>query len=260
MEWEAVLRLTSFFFVLIVMTGAERFWPKRTWREARARHWLRNISLLLLNTVVLRLTLGAAAVSAAYFAQTQNWGILNLVNLPFWAGLIIALIALDCLIYWQHRLFHVVPILWRLHQVHHADVDLDATTGLRFHPFEILLSMLIKVCVVVIFGFDPVAVVVFEILLNASSMFNHSNVSLSLKVDALLRRVIVTPDMHRIHHSVLMSESNSNYGFFMSIWDKLFHSYTPAPQNGHRDMLLGLSYAQKADNWTLKALLMMPFR
>ena len=259
MENEAIIRLSGFIGVLLCMLLCERFWPRRTWRQGRLQRFAINFSLIALSGVLQRLTLGAAAVAMAIYAQAHGWGLLNQIELPFWLMLLVGILLLDLAIYLQHVVFHKVPWLWRLHQVHHADLDLDATTGLRFHPIEILLSLMIKVVVVAALGISPWVVIIFEVLLNASSMFNHSNLRLPEAVDRRLRWLIVTPDMHRIHHSVHQVETDSNYGFFLSIWDRMFNSYTQAPRDGHTTMVLGLDYAQQPEKLKLQHLLIMPF-
>lgn len=259
MEQETLVRLSSFVGVLLILLLCERFWPRRAWRQARMDRFVINISLIALSALAQRFTLGAAAVGVAFYAQAQGWGLFNLVNLPFWAGLLLGVLLLDLAIYLQHVMFHKVSLLWRLHQVHHADLDLDATTGLRFHPIEILLSLLIKTAVVALLGISPWVVIIFEVLLNASSMFNHSNLRLPDGVERRLRWCIVTPDMHRIHHSVHRTETDSNYGFFLSIWDRMLGTYTRTPRDGHEAMVLGLDYCQQPEHLKLNKLLMMPF-
>ncbi|SFW99190.1 sterol desaturase family protein [Marinospirillum alkaliphilum] len=249
------------FLLALLLVASLEFWrPKRGWRESRTRRWGINLSLIALNVVILRLTLGAAAILMAVHVQQQGWGLLNLVELPVWLKFLIGLLLLDLAIYLQHVLSHALPIFWRLHQVHHADLDLDVTTGLRFHPLEILVSLIYKVAVVAALGLHPLTVLVFEALLNAASMFSHANIRLSAQLERMLRWLIITPDMHRIHHSIHRDETDSNFGFFLSIWDRLFGTYTQAPRDGHLQMVLGLDYCQQPQQVGLIRLLLMPFR
>ena len=187
--------------------------------------WISNLGITFLNPLLVRLLLPVLAVSMAAKAQERGWGLLNNFDLPYWLDIVVSIIVLDLFIYLQHVMFHAVPILWRLHMVHHADLDYDVTTGLRFHPIEIILSTGIKLSVVFTFGLQPAAVIIFEVLLNGAAMFNHGNIRLPLKFDRILRYLIVTPDMHRVHHSVIIRETNSNYGFNLPWWDRLFGTY-----------------------------------
>jgi sterol desaturase/sphingolipid hydroxylase (fatty acid hydroxylase superfamily) len=214
---------------------------------------------VVFNTALLRLVFPLAAVGMATTAELNGWGLFNRVASPDWLALSASVVILDAAIYLQHVMFHAVPLFWRLHRVHHADLDFDVTTGSRFHPVEILLSMLIKFAVIVLLGPPVVAVVVFEVLLNATAMFNHSNVRLPLALDALLRRLIVTPDMHRVHHSHLDHETNSNFGFNLSIWDRLFGTYRDQPEEGHEGMMIGIdTFRDAAHCITLRGMLGMP--
>ncbi|MBY4675621.1 sterol desaturase family protein [Marinobacterium arenosum] len=237
---EATLRLGMFFGVFMAMAGWEWRTPCRTLRLTRWRRWSNNLALVLLNSLLLRLLFPAAAVGVAAWAQIHGWGLLNHVELPLWLALLLSVTALDLLIYWQHRLFHQLPWLWRLHRVHHADLDYDLTTGLRFHPLEILLSMLIKSAAILLLGPPLLAVLLFELILNGMAMFNHGNVQLPPALDNGLRRLLVTPDMHRVHHSIHLNEMHRNFGFNLSIWDRLFGSYAAQPKDGHRGMQIGL--------------------
>lgn len=214
--------------------------PCRPLSRSRALRWGNNLGLLLLNTLLLRLLFPAATVGLAVLAQGNGWGLFNYYDLPLWLALPLAVVLLDLGIYLQHALFHAVPLLWRLHRVHHADLDYDITTGTRFHPFEILLSMLIKFVIVMTLGPPVLAVLIFEVILNAMAMFNHGNVQLPLTLDRVLRCVVVTPDMHRVHHSILAQEANSNFGFNLSLWDRLFGTYRAQPAAGHQGMVIGL--------------------
>lgn len=260
LQTELPIRLGFFFTVFLLMALWESAAPRRHLTIPRLRRWLNNLTLLALNTLVLRLLLPTAAVGAAYFAETQGWGLLRYFQLPLWAAIPAAVVILDFTIYLQHVMFHALPILWRLHRVHHADLDFDVTTGLRFHPIEILLSMLIKITVVILIGPPVAAVILFEVLLNASSMFNHGNVRLPLALDRIIRLLIVTPDMHRVHHSVEGHETNSNFGFNFSCWDRLFGTYQPQPGAGHNRMTVGIrSFRDEGHCVNLKGLLALPF-
>ncbi len=240
LQHEVVLRAGSFAAILLLMMLAEWLAPRRSRAIARSQRWPTNLGLVVFNTLLLRILPFMAATSVALQAEQQHWGLFNLLELPLLPSVILSLILLDALIYWQHRLFHAVPVLWRLHRVHHSDPDLDVTSGGRFHPVEILMSMLIKMLAVVLLGVPLLALILFEILLNGLAMFNHSNVAIPASIDSPLRRLIVTPDMHRIHHSVVPEETNSNYGFNLSCWDRLFGSYTEAPAAGQLGMSIGL--------------------
>jgi sterol desaturase/sphingolipid hydroxylase (fatty acid hydroxylase superfamily) len=206
------------------------------------------------------LAVPVAAVAAAEWARIAGWGAFNLLGWPLWLEILIAIVVLDLAIYGQHVLFHKVPVLWRLHQVHHADVDFDVSTALRFHPVEIALSMLIKIAVVLALGAPAIAVVLFEIILNGCAMFNHANVKLPGWLDAILRRILVTPDMHRVHHSVIRRETDSNFGFNLSIWDRIFGTYRAQPEAGHAGMTIGLSEYQSEDPTRFSWSLLLPFR
>jgi len=257
---EAWVRLGSFFGILLLMLLWEQLTPRRKAMNGRAWRRSNNLLLVVLNALLLKLLVPMSAVALALYAEQQSWGALNQFELPVWLELCIAVVVLDMIIYWQHRLFHVVQPLWRLHQVHHADMDYDTTTGLRFHPIEIVLSMLIKFVAVVLLGPAALAVVIFEVMLNGMAMFNHGNIRLPLALDRLLRWLIVTPDMHRIHHSIHRHEADSNYGFSLAIWDRLFGSYTSDPKDGQTTMHFGVKYQQDFKQTSgLWALLKMPF-
>jgi len=238
---EAVVRGGIFLGILTVMLLWEASRPRRPLARPRQERWVANLGLTLLNTVLVRVTVGGVAYTAAVFAADQGVGLLHWRPLPAWVAATMTLLVLDFAIYVQHVLFHAVPVLWRLHRMHHADLDVDATTGLRFHPLEILLSLGLKAAVVVLLGAVPWAVVAFEILLNAASVFNHGNVALPECHDRWLRWIVVTPDMHRIHHSTRMVETNSNFGFSVSWWDRLCGTYRAQPALGQVGMDIGLS-------------------
>ena len=258
---DALLRVAMFALMLTVMGIWETVSPRRALGESRARRWRTNLGVAALNTVLLRVLLPGTAIGVAEFAAHEGWGLLNHFEIGGWIALVAAILALDFAIYLQHALFHAVPALARIHQVHHADPDFDTTTGIRFHPLEIVLSMLIKYAAIVTLGAPALAVLVFELLLNLTSLFNHGNVLLPERFDAWLRRFLVTPDMHRIHHSVIPAERNSNYGFCLSIWDRLFGSYTPAPAGGQTGMRIGMPDFQDANvSTTLSGVLSIPFK
>lgn len=256
---EPLIRLGVFLSALLIMAGWEILAERRPQRIRRCKRWPHNLLLVALNTVALRLFFPMAAVGAAFLAAEQDWGLLNSVSIPGWISFVIAIVLLDLAIYFQHRLFHSVPWLWRLHRMHHADMEFDFTTGLRFHPLEILLSMGIKLSAVVALGASPLAVLSFEVALNAASLFNHGNVNLSPKVDRRLRLLIVTPDMHRVHHSIVRRETNSNYGFSVPWWDRLFCTYRDQPAKGHQGMTIGLDDFRTERDLTLGRMLMQPF-
>ncbi len=257
---EPALRLSVFLGVIAVMGLWEYLAPKRQPAFSKLRRWTTNLGLSVLNGLMLRLLVPVLAVGAAAWAESHSIGLLNLLGLPYLLSCLIAFILLDLLIYGQHVLFHHVPIFWRLHQVHHADPDIDTSTGIRFHPVEILLSMAIKIGAVILLGAPTVAVIVFEIVLNATSLFNHGNVRLPGWVDCLIRRVIVTPDMHRVHHSVIRRETDSNFGFNFSIWDRLFGTYREAPEQGHLGMEIGLQEFRDDGPTQITWSLGLPFR
>lgn len=255
---ESLVRLTTFLGVFIALALWEYYCPRRLLVRPRRERWLVNLSLTVLNTVLVRLTVGGVAFAAAVFAAEQGIGVFHWLTLPTWTAVVFTLLSLDLAIYLQHVMFHALPVLWRLHRVHHADLDFDATTGLRFHPLEIVLSLGFKVALVVLLGALPCAVVAFEVLLNASSVFNHGNVALPEYIDRWLRRVVVTPDMHRVHHSTYTSETNANFGFAISWWDHLCGTYRAQPELGHVRMDIGLSDYRSPLN--LGQLLLLPFR
>lgn len=259
LAYEPVVRLGAFASVLLVMAAWESLAARRELVLPRARRWRANLSLVALDTLLLRLVFPAAALGAASIAAERGWGLLNVLELPPLLAVAASVVMLDLVIYFQHVMFHAVPLLWRLHRVHHADLDFDVTTGLRFHPLEILLSMGIKLAAVSIIGAPVVAVLIFEVMLNATSMFNHGNVRLPLAADRVLRWIVVTPDMHRVHHSVDPSETNRNFGFNLSWWDRLFETYKPQPAAGHAGMKIGLEQYQEREPRGLLWMLRLPF-
>lgn len=240
LEHEVALRLGLFGLVFGAMAGWEIVAPRRELALSKPRRWLSNLGIVVLNSVLLRLMFPLAAVSLAALAEARGWGLLNQYEIPVAFAVVASVVALDLAIYLQHVMFHAVPALWRLHRVHHADLDFDVTTGARFHPIEILLSMLIKMAAVMVLGPPAVAVMIFEVLLNATAMFNHGNVRLPAALDGVLRLLVVTPDMHRVHHSVEEHETNSNFGFNLSLWDRIFRSYKAQPDAGHARMTIGI--------------------
>lgn len=258
LEIEPQLRLTAFFGLFAVMAGWEIAAPRRPLSVDKTYRWANNLGLVVVNSLLVRAIFPTAAVGVALFAESRGWGLLNWLNWSGGLAVPIAIVLLDFAIWGQHLLFHAVPVLWRLHRVHHADLDLDVTSGLRFHPVEILLSMLIKAGIILLLGPSAVAVLLFEILLNATSMFNHSNVSIPCGVDRVLRWFIVTPDMHRVHHSWYPQETNSNYGFNLPWWDRLLGTYRPQPQDGHLGMTIGVKQFRHRSDLRLDRLLTQP--
>ena len=255
---EPVLRLGAFAAVFVTVAVWEAFAPRRRLRWSRIRRWPHNLGLLALDVIVVRLLAPGAAIGVAILSQTNGWGILHAVALPEWVAVVFALLALDLAIYGQHVLFHRVPLLWRLHRVHHTDTDFDVTTGTRFHPVEILLSLGVKCVVIVLLGAPPLAVLVFEVVLNITAMFNHANARLPAAVDRWLRWLLVTPDMHRVHHSVVSGEMNSNFGFNVPWWDRLFGTYRAQPLAGHSAMRIGVEGFDAPEEIRLARLLVQP--
>jgi sterol desaturase/sphingolipid hydroxylase (fatty acid hydroxylase superfamily) len=238
---EPIIRLGCFAGVLLLMALWEDLAPRRRLTVRRPARWFSNLGLVMLDTLAVRFLVPLGAVGVAVLAAQRGWGLLNNVALPGWLAVLLSVVALDLAIYLQHLMFHAVPLLWRLHMVHHADLDFDATTGVRFHPLEILLSLFIKMAAVALLGAPALGVVAFEVLLNATSLFNHGNVRLPAALDRVLRLVVVTPEMHRVHHSVRPRETNSNFGFNLPWWDYLFGTYRAQPADGHEGMTVGLS-------------------
>ncbi|MGL6314878.1 sterol desaturase family protein [Vibrio sp. WXL103] len=255
-----VLRLGCFFSIFIACAVWEQCKPRRVLSQPKWLRWGNNLSLVVLNSVLLKLLLPVLAVDLAYQLSATDIGLLNTLNLPLWLSMLLTVLVLDFAIYWQHRLFHQIPMLWKLHRMHHSDQDIDVTTGARFHPIEIILSMLIKLIVVALLGAPALGVVLFEIILNGSAMFNHSNARMPLKLDRILRGFVVTPDMHRVHHSTIRTECNANYGFFLSIWDRLFASYIPQPSLGHSNMQIGTMNFRTQVEQRIDKMLTQPFR
>jgi sterol desaturase/sphingolipid hydroxylase (fatty acid hydroxylase superfamily) len=254
---EDTIRLAIFLGVLMVMAAWERLAPRKKRLDSIRRRWLSNIGLAALDTLVVKIIFPLLPVSFSILAASKGWGLFNLLHMPVYLEWAAAIILLDFIIYGQHVMFHFVPILWQLHRAHHSDLDIDASTGIRFHPIEIIISMIIKLAAVGLFGFPAGAVLVFEILLNATSLFNHANIFIPTQVDQILRLFIVTPDMHRVHHSIIIQESDRNFGFNLSWWDRLWGTYQAQPSEGHDRMTIGLSEIREPLSFV--RLLLLPF-
>ena len=238
--YEPAIRLAAFAGVFAVMAAWEWIVPRRKQAIGRTWRWPNNLGVVVVDALFVRILFPTAAVGLALIAEAQGFGLFNMVAFPWWIAVVLSMVILDLAIYLQHVLFHAVPALWRLHRMHHADLDIDVTTGLRFHPIEIVLSILIKFAVIAVLGAPAAAVLIFEVLLNATSMFNHSNVRIPAGIDRVLRWFVVTPDMHRIHHSILSRETNSNFGFNLPWWDHLLGTYRAQPEAGHEGMTIGI--------------------
>ncbi|EHK8985293.1 sterol desaturase family protein [Vibrio vulnificus] len=256
----SLIRMGFFIGTLLLCLLWENKLPRKSWTVSRSFRWLNNLSLVLLNSVLVALLLPIVAFQAAILAQQHQFGLFHLLGLNDIVNILLSVLMLDLIIYCQHLLFHRVKPLWRLHRMHHADLDIDVTTGTRFHPIEILLSMVIKITFVSLLGVSPLAVVVFEIILNVSAMFNHSNAKLPLTLDHWLRKWIVTPDMHRVHHSTEVKETHSNFGFFLSVWDRCFRTYRAQPKAGHEGVVIGIPEVRNPDEQRLDKMLTQPFR
>lgn len=258
---EPAIRPGSFLVVFALVELREVVAPRRALTVSKALRWTSNLGLVALNTLLLRLVFPLAAAGMAAFAAANGWGLLNHFQVPTWLAVPLAVIAMDFVIWLQHVMVHAVPVLWRLHRVHHADLDYDVTTGSRFRPIEIGLSMLIKFATIAVLGPQVVAVVIFEVLLNATAMFNHGNVRLPAGVDRMLRWFVVTPDMHRVHHSVEDDETNPNFGFNLPWWDRLFGTYRDQPRAGHDAMTIGIhGHRDPREVARLDGMLLLPFR
>ena len=258
MEHSGTIRLISFVLIFILLAFWEIVKPRRTLTTSKKLRWFNNLSIMAINPFVVRLVFPVLTVGMAQTVQDNGWGLLNYFVVPNSIALCVGFVVLDLVIYLQHVMFHAVPILWRLHMVHHADLDVDLTTGLRFHPIEIVLSLILKLAVIYTLGIPAAAVLVFEIVLNGMAMFNHGNIIIPAPLDIFIRYFVVTPDMHRVHHSVIIRETNSNYGFNLSVWDRLFGTYLDQPQKGHADMVIGLSQFREEKKLTLPWLLILP--
>jgi sterol desaturase/sphingolipid hydroxylase (fatty acid hydroxylase superfamily) len=257
---EAAIRLGAFIGVFTAMALWEAAAPRRPRAHSRLARWPSNLTIVALNIVFLRVLLPATAVGMALLATQHHWGLLNNFALPRWIAIAGSVILLDLAIYLQHVMFHAVPALWRVHRMHHADLDFDVTTGARFHPIEIILSMLIKFGIVAALGAPAPGVLIFEVLLNATSMFNHSNVRFAARLDRYLRWFVVTPDMHRVHHSIVVGETNSNFGFNLPWWDRLLGTYRDQPAAGHQGMIIGIAQFRENRELWLDRMLLQPFR
>jgi len=255
---EPLIRVGFFLSILAGMAMWELLAPRRRHEIPRLLRWGSNLGIVALNTVLVRLAFPLVVVGLAVLAAERGWGLLNTLELPLWASIVLGVLALDLAVYLQHVMFHAVPLLWRLHRMHHADLEFDVTTGLRFHPVEILLSMGLKLGVVAALGPPAIAVLIFEVLLNATSMFNHGNVRLPRWLDRRLRWFVVTPDMHRVHHSIYPEESNSNFGFNLPWWDRLLGTYRPQPREGHEGMTIGIEQFRTRHDLRLDRMLLQP--
>jgi sterol desaturase/sphingolipid hydroxylase (fatty acid hydroxylase superfamily) len=256
---ELWIRLGFFFGILIIMFLWEVIMPRRRLTTSKNTRWFSNLSLVLIDSVAARLAFPAGLAGVAFVAQQRGWGMFSFLELPFFLKIVLGVLILDLAIYLQHVMFHSAPLLWRLHMVHHSDMDIDVTTGVRFHPIEILLSMGIKMIVVVLIGAPALAVLIFEIILNGTSMFNHGNVRYPQNIDSIIRLFVVTPEMHRVHHSTIRWETNSNLGFNFPWWDRLFGTYRDQPAKGHLEMTIGLDQYKEPQKLTLLWLIALPF-
>ncbi|HZP86590.1 MAG TPA: sterol desaturase family protein [Burkholderiales bacterium] len=257
-EW--LIRLTVFLGVFLAVALWEALIPRRGRMFARRARWPHNLGLLVIDALIVRLAASATPIGIAIVAQSRGWGLFHWLDMPIWAAVPLGFLLLDLTVYLQHVAFHAVPVLWRLHRVHHADVDFDVTTGVRFHPVEILISSGIKIVAVLAIGAPAIAVLAFEVLLNATALFNHANAGLPARADAILRWWVVTPDMHRVHHSAMLRETNSNFGFNLPWWDRLFGTYRAQPTAGHLGMTIGLDAFRSRQDLRLDRLLLQPFR
>jgi sterol desaturase/sphingolipid hydroxylase (fatty acid hydroxylase superfamily) len=260
LAFEPLVRVIAFSGVFVVLAIWELVGPRRKQTIGRGWRWPGNLGVVAADALLIRILLPMTAVGLALVAEERAFGLFNVMTLPVFLGVALSVVILDLAIYLQHVLFHAVPALWRLHRMHHADLEFDVTTGLRFHPIEILLSTVIKLAVVVALGAPALAVVIFEVLLNATSMFNHSNVRVPLGIDRVLRWLVVTPDMHRVHHSIMPRETNSNFGFNLPWWDRLFGTYRAQPQAGHEAMTIGIEQFRDLRELRLDRMLLQPFR
>tara|TARA_R110001592_G_scaffold363396_2_gene687667 strand:- start:83358 stop:84179 length:822 start_codon:yes stop_codon:yes gene_type:complete len=259
MDNNTQVRLAAFLFIILLVACWEILAPRRALSTSKLLRWVNNWSISILNSLLLYLAFPVLAVGIAFVVTEHHWGLFNLLGVPALTSILLFVILFDLAIYWQHRLYHKVPLLWRLHRMHHSDPDFDVSTGIRFHPLSIILSMLIKMLVIVSLGPPPVAVLLAEIMLNVTTMFNHGNIHLPTKFDSLLRLFVVTPDMHRVHHSVEPEETNTNFGFSFPWWDRLFNTYRAQPHAGHEAMEVGVRGFQDARAQYLHKLLAQPF-
>lgn len=242
---DTILRLTFFLSILIILIMAEILFPKKKRIHNRKDRWITNGLITLINTAsvnIVHIAIPLIAIVAAIDVSNGKMGLFNIINFPIWIEIILTVIILDFIIWGQHLLSHKIPFVWRFHRMHHTDRDLDVTTAVRFHPFEIIFSMFIKITSIYILGASAIAVIIFEIMLNGMAMFNHANLRIPFRIENILRKFIVTPNLHRIHHSIYIDEHNKNFGFSLSIWDKIFKCYLDQPRDGHKDMKLGLKW------------------
>ena len=256
---ETQIRILFFFAILLLVAVWEFAAPRRRLTVSKVGRWFNNLGIIFIDSLLVKLLFPVAAMGVAAAAHKNGWGLFNYLMIPDGFSVLMSVLVLDLIIYLQHLMFHAVPVLWRLHMVHHADLDIDVTTGLRFHPIEIIVSMLIKMAAISALGPPVLAVLIFEIALNGTAMFNHGNIRLPEKIDRYLRLLVVTPDMHRVHHSVTIRETNSNFGFNFPWWDRLFGTYRAQPVAGHTGMTIGLSQFRKVKQVTLPQLLLLPF-
>ncbi len=259
-EYEVIIRPAVFLTLFILLACGEFFFPLAKRKCTRLRQWFINLSIVIIDTILLKLLLPLLAVGVAQYAAEHSLGVFNIIAMPAWLTIILSLLLLDLLIYGQHVLMHNLPLLWKLHRMHHTELGLDVSSAVRFHPLEILLSMLIKMLFVLLMGIPVAAVILFEVLLNALALFNHSNLKLNKRLDALLRSCFVTPEVHWVHHSQIVKETNSNYGFNLIIWDKLFATYTAKPTLDYPEMQQGLREFNAQGPLTVAELLLLPFK
>lgn len=259
MTYEASARLSFFFGIFVLVAVGEYISPRRELKTSKAARWFNNMAIVAIDSLAVRLLLPVIGIHVAFTAQEKGWGLLTVLDLPEWLSVLIGILVLDLVVYLQHVMFHSVPLIWRLHMMHHADMDIDVTTGLRFHPIEIIISMLIKMTVIAALGPSVFTVILFEIILNGTAMFNHGNLKLPSGLDRYLRLLVVTPDMHRVHHSVTIRETNSNFGFNFPCWDRLLGTYRAQPVAGHEKMTIGLAQFRDSRKNNLLWMLTMPF-
>ena len=256
---EPTIRLGVFVGLFLTLALLEILAPRRVPKNIKAKRWITNWAIVLIDSLVLRLLFKTAAVGGAIWATDQGIGLFNMLDIPAWIAIVVSFVILDFAIWLSHVASHKIPIFWKIHRMHHSDVDFDVTTAIRFHPIEIILSMLWKFAFIIVIGAPAVSVLIFEVVLNGSAMFNHSNLKLPLKFDRILRKVIVTPDMHRVHHSIVHNETDSNYGFNLAIWDRMFGTYIDQPEAGHDNMTIGLEEWQDENPSRLLWSLKVPF-
>ncbi len=254
----SLVRLSAFLLAVLLIGSWEVVMPRRALSISKLLRWTNNWLISAINSVLLYLIFPVLGVGVAILAAENHWGLFNILDLGPYISVVLFILMFDLAIYWQHRVYHLIPLLWRLHRMHHADPDFDVSTGIRFHPLSIVLSMLIKMLVIVLLGPPPVAVLLTEIILNVTALFNHGNIYLTPRVDAILRLFIVTPDMHRVHHSVIPEETNTNFGFNFPWWDRLFRSYQAQPKGGHDSMEIGVRGFHSTDDQKLHRLLLHP--